>query len=644
MAETETDEKNGEIGGRNRRSRPPNWIEEFQRATAASLRALAGRADMHPLFDLFAPPCPGQIKLPPLHDDSTAVDITRMRGMADLAALWLRHHDAAIDHRFRPAEEWRAAIWDGIEEARVEALGATLMPGIRANIEALLDERWRAIGWEGASPASAAGMESSMRAEPASAIRMIAREELARLPPPPSAQAAVAVWRAWTAEAFAPAWEDLRRLLPVQAAFAARLADIFATIRSPEAVLADKDPTWAESRFQSRPAPRGPSNLGLRTDTSETRRRSDSGTASAGPTDSLMSGPIHNGALAKPPMAPAGRRSSGADRRDAGHDQWETLPQNAGRMLGRDGPLYRAWTTRHDEVVRAEDLVGATRLAVLRRELDRRFAHLGAAPLRLAHRLGRALAARSQAIWEFGCDDGMIDGATLAAAIVDPLRGLTYKRENPGPWRDVAITLLIDHSSSMIGDVAVAAAGTADLLTRTLEGPRVAVEVLGFTTAGWDGGRALADWEAAGRPHQPGRLNDLRHIVTKSFATPWRQARRNFGLMLEDEILRENIDGEALLWASGRLLAMPATRHILAVVSDGAPADESTLMANGDDLLEQHLFDVVAMLERDPAIELVAIGIGHDVGEFYPRAITVADVASLSTRLIHEIAAFVLAG
>ncbi len=299
---------------------------------------------------------------------------------------------------------------------------------------------------------------------------------------------------------------------------------------------------------------------------------------------------------------------------------------------------YNRFTDRFDEEVEAPELCDAEELDRLRAYLDSQLTGLQSVVTKLANRLQRRLMAQQNRSWDFDQDEGLLDAARLARVVVSPGSSLSYKVERDTEFKDTIVTLLIDNSGSMRGRPISIAAISADILARTLERCGVKTEILGFTTRAWKGGQSREAWLADGKPPAPGRLNDLRHIIYKKADEPWRRARRNLGLMMREGLLKENIDGEALLWAHRRLLARPEDRRILMVISDGAPVDDSTLSVNSAGYLEQHLRRVIDWVETKSPIELAAIGIGHDVTRYYKRAVTIMDVEQLGGTIIEQLA------
>jgi cobaltochelatase CobT len=308
-------------------------------------------------------------------------------------------------------------------------------------------------------------------------------------------------------------------------------------------------------------------------------------------------------------------------------------------LKGESKPItYKVFTSAHDEIVGAEELCDPDELGRLRTYLDQQLSHLSNVVSRLANRLQRKLLAQQNRAWSFDLEEGILDVARLTRVITDPTAPLSFKEEEDTEFRDTVVTILIDNSGSMRGRPIMVAAVCADILARTLERCGVKTEILGFTTRAWKGGQSREDWLKAGKPSQPGRLNDLRHIIYKAADAPWRRARKNLGLMMREGLLKENIDGEALIWAHHRLIGRPEARRILMVISDGAPVDDSTLSVNSGHYLERHLREVIAEIESKSPVQLIAIGIGHDVTRYYRRAVTIVDVEQLAGAIVEQLA------
>jgi cobaltochelatase CobT len=595
-----------------------NPAEVFKRSTAATVRAIAERPDLSVTYGAEPPGAAGtRVKLPVPGRDISHEEAAQLRGAADAVALRLRYHDDTLHKSRMPSGETARAIFDAVEQARVEAIGARRMAGVSQNLAAMLDERYRRQGYERITERNDVTL--------AEVIRLLAREQLSGEPPPPAAKRVVEQWRPWLEGRIGKDFADLDRFIENQDAYA----------RAARKLIQDLDLDLGDLEDQSE---------------SEESEAEGDDSKDEGETQSTESSTA--GAQAS---MEGGTPDEQEDGGEAGADemQGELMPgagdDDPGRpgrpgMLPRNTPseddpnAYRVFTTACDEVVEAEELCDADELTRLRHLLDQQLSHLHSVISRLANRLQRRLLAKQTRAWEFDLDEGMLDAARLSRVITNPAYPLSYKREKEMNFRDTVVALLIDNSGSMRGRPITVAAMSADILARTLERCGVKVEVLGFTTRAWKGGQARERWIAAGKPPNPGRLNDLRHIVYKPADAPWRRARRSLGLMLREGILKENIDGEALLWAHNRLLARPEQRRILMVISDGAPVDDSTLSVNPGNYLERHLREVIGEIERLSPVELVAIGIGHDVTRYYRRAVTIVDAEQLGGTMMEKLA------
>jgi cobaltochelatase CobT len=589
-------------------------VETFKRATAATLRAIAERDDINVGFGPETPGVAGtRVKLPNPPRDLPADEAAQLRGAADSVALRLRYHDDKVHGRRVPASPLGRAVFEAVEQARVEALGARRMAGVAANLAAMLDEQYRRQGYERIVERT----ESTM----AEAVRLLTREALTRERPPPSARRVVDLWRPWLEARIGKDFGELDRTILDQDGYA----------QATRRMLQDLD-----------------IDLGDVEDEAESDEE-QSGEEAEGENESEGEGAT-SGAQPSPDGTPAdGDAEDAQDAAEAGEGEMmpgasDDDPGRPGRpgQLPRGRPddiaVYRAFSAAFDEVIEAGELCDPDELARLRQLLDQQLSHLQSVISRLANRLQRRLLARQTRAWEFDLDEGLLDAARLARIVANPILPLAYKRERETDFRDTVVTLLIDNSGSMRGRPITVAAMSADILARTLERCAVRVEILGFTTRAWKGGQSRERWIAAGKPPNPGRLNDLRHIVYKTADAPWRRARKNLGLMLREGILKENIDGEALAWAHNRLRERTEQRRILMVISDGAPVDDSTLSVNPGNYLEKHLREVIREVERLGEVELVAIGIGHDVTRYYRRAVTIVDAEQLGGVMLEKLA------
>jgi cobaltochelatase CobT len=594
-------------------------LEIFKRATAATVRALAEREDVTVSYGAEPAAAAGtRVRLPLPARDLSHAEAAPVRGAADAAALKLRYHDAALHARRLPSGETARAIFEGAEQARVEALGAKRMAGVAANLAAMLDERYRRQGYEHLGERNDVTL--------AEAVRLLAREALTGAPPPPAAQRVVTMWRPFLESKVGRDLHELVRHVGNQDSYAK-------TVRQ---LIHDLDLDLGETEQDSETD----DAEGEGDDADQSEGQSDGGEgAAAGAQGALEGGiPEHQQEDGQPAGAEEveGELTPGAGDDDPGRPG---RPGNMPRHGHNDDlSLYRAFTTECDETIEADALCDADELARLRGLLDQQLAHLQSVIGRLANRLQRRLLAKQTRAWEFDLEEGMLDAARLSRIVTNPVYPLSYKREKETDFRDTVVSLLIDNSGSMRGRPITVAAMSADILARTLERCGVKVEILGFTTRAWKGGQSRERWIAAGKPANPGRLNDLRHIIYKSADAPWRRARKSLGLMLREGILKENIDGEALLWAHNRLIARSEQRRILMVISDGAPVDDSTLSVNPGNYLERHLREVIGDIERNSPVQLVAIGIGHDVTRYYRRAVTIVDAEQLGGAMLEKLA------
>ena len=544
-----------------------------------------------------------------------------LRGYADSMAMRLACHDVDLHRRMMPQATNARAIFDAVEQARVEAIGAQRMHGVAQNLDAMLDDRCQRAHLSEVKERSEAPLEE--------ALAFIVRERLTGLKPPKHAQKLADVWRPWIVEKAA---EDLDRLA----------ADILDQRRFGQAVhklLAALDMAEDMGMDQSSEEPEpgdDDSSVGEDGDTqqsdtdegaeaSQTERAESS--AEAPDEDTMESG-----------EAPTGEFDEEDGDFSEGEQPSEARRTAAGGRAEQRATDYKAYSRRYDETIAAEDLCEPEELERLRAYLDKQLNNLSSIVARLANRLQRRLMAQQSRSWEFDLEEGMLDPARLSRVVVDPQQPLSFKREKDTDFRDTVVTLLLDNSGSMRGRPITVAATCADILARTLERCGVKVEILGFTTRAWKGGQAREAWLQAGKPSMPGRLNDLRHIIYKSADAPWRRARKNLGLMMREGLLKENIDGEALEWAYRRLLSRPEQRRILMMISDGAPVDDSTLSVNPGNYLERHLRHMIEEIETRSPIELIAIGIGHDVTRYYRRAVTIVDAEELGGAMTEKLA------
>ena len=594
-------------------------IDLFRRALAGAARAIARDPELDIAFATEAAASPGKLaRVPSPGARLEPKLVAEARGAADSAALRLRHHDARLHARAAPVDADARSVFDALETARIEALGARAMGGVRENLAHLTDARVRGDAIVRARTAEEVPL--------ATAIGLIARERLTGDAPPLSANAGLKLVSSWIEEKAAAELDALALTLDDQAAFA----------KLSRRLLEDLELAAAEEPLEEEPDEGGDDEQGEEGGSEESAEQGDEGTPGGGDVEMRGEETEDSSADADSTQAMEGSEEEAG----TGDDLSESAFASPSRRNWELSPPtdYKAFTTRFDEIVEAADLCDEEELGRLRAYLDQQMGGLQNVVTRLANRLQRRLLAQQARSWDFDQEEGLLDAARLARVVASPAHSLSYKVERDTEFKDTVVSLLIDNSGSMRGRPIAIAAICADILTRTLERCGVSTEVLGFTTRGWKGGQSREAWLAAGRPPNPGRLNDLRQIVYKRADEAYRHSRRHLGLMMREGLLKENIDGEALLWAHNRLIARPEERRILMVISDGAPVDDSTASANGGSYLERHLRQVIEWIERKSPVELIAIGIGHDVTRYYERAVTIMDADQLAGAMVEQLA------
>ncbi|CAK0744949.1 cobaltochelatase CobT [uncultured Gammaproteobacteria bacterium] len=602
-------------------------VETFKRATAATIRALAGREEVQVSFVGEVAGVIGDlVRLPPPARDLDQAHVAISRGQADAAALRLRHHSPALHLRYLPEDPTVRVVFEALEQARCESLGARAMTGVAANLEAAMAERCRRQGLDRVTKRDQVSL--------AEVMRLLAREVLTGLPLPASAVTAADVWRPWLDQRLGPDWRGLAGELDDQRRFARTVRQLLKALDlevgpEPEPESEPERDDEAEDSGQDQPDSAGDPGAG--DEDQETARAETKGSAAESGDDDLDDDFETSPEQRDQPFGESPGDELMAPGRPPGRA--DSPPCNPS-----DPNLYRVFTTHFDEVKDAIEFCDANELTRLRSQLDNQLRPLQGVIAKLANRLQRRLLAQQTRAWEFDLEEGLLDSARLSRVVVNPMLPLSFKRERETDFRDTVVTLLIDNSGSMRGRPIAIAAICADVLARTLERCGVKVEILGFTTSAWKGGKSREQWVGAGKPAQPGRLNDLRHIIYKSADAPWRRARRNLGLMLREGLLKENIDGEALHWAHQRLLGRFEQRRILMVISDGAPVDDATLSTNAANYLERHLRQMIEWIETHSPVELIAVGIGHDVTRYYRRAVTLVDVEQLGGIMMEKLA------
>ncbi|MEM9048971.1 MAG: cobaltochelatase subunit CobT [Pseudomonadota bacterium] len=601
-------------------NKPENPADPFKKALAETTKAIGNAPDLQVTYSVDPPNLVNDAaRLPQVSRRMTRDEVMLARGTSDAYALRLRFHNDATHARYAPQGEVARGLYEAMETARCEAMGARAMPGCADNLDAKIDAETKRLGY--------AGITDVHRAPLADAAGYLVRHLATGRDLPGGARNVMDLWRSHIEGQAGATLEGLEDVLDDQTAFARFTRQLIDDLGYGEQLGEDPDEQENEDEATDQEAGE---------DTSEDEDGQDdeeAGEDDSAPDDSVEQ--EQQEARAKVSL----EELDDSELQEAEEMEGEPpddLPPP--RPASDADPHYTVFEARFDEVIAAEDLADPAELERLRHYLDQQLEPLKGAVSRLANRLQRRLQAQQNRSWEFDREEGILDAGRLARVVANPTTPLSFKVEKDTEFRDTVVTLLLDNSGSMRGRPISIAAICADVLARTLERCQVKVEILGFTTQAWKGGQAREEWLRQGRPAMPGRLNDLRHIVYKGADAPWRRVRDNLGLMMKEGLLKENIDGEALEWAHRRLTGRPEARRIMMVISDGAPVDDSTLSVNSANYLEKHLRDVIAMIERRRAVELIAVGIGHDVTRYYQRAVTITDVEQLAGAMTEQLA------
>jgi len=593
--------------------KPENPSEPFKRAVGTAVRALSGEPELEVTFSAEPPALRGlKARLPLPSRNLPPNEVAVVRGADDAYALRKAHHEDNVYAQFKPQSADAAAVFEAAEQARVEAIGAIAMKGVADNLAAGLEQRLTQRGLT----------KARLKADVpiADALGLMVREKLTGAPPPESMKYAVDLWRPFIEE---NAGKDLNKLgdtLRNQSAFAKLTRTILRDLKLSDEFDADEasddsgEGENAENQEQD-----GEEQDSSESQSSEADLQESEGEEGDEDAAEMRSEQTDEMSDAEEPED--GMKPHRPEQPFSHHDEWG----------------YKVHTFQFDEQVPAAELCDAEELGRLRNFLDQQLQAMQGVVSRLANKLQRLLMAQQNRTWEFDIEEGMLDTSRLPRIIIDPMYPLSFKREKDMTFRDTVVTLLLDNSGSMRGRPIMVAAMCADILARTLERCAVKTEILGFTTRAWKGGQSREKWIADGKPPHPGRLNDLRHIIYKDADEPWRRARKNLGLMMREGLLKENIDGEALMWAHNRIVGRPEQRKILMVISDGAPVDDSTLSVNAGNYLERHLRRVIEEIEEKSDVELTAIGIGHDVTRYYRKAVTIVDAEQLGGAMTEQL-------
>ncbi|MCP9481508.1 cobaltochelatase subunit CobT [Shimia sp. CNT1-13L.2] len=598
-----------------------NPADPFKKALAEATKVMANEPDLSVTYTVDPSGVSGdQVRLPQVSRRMTRDEVLLARGTADALALRLKYHDDGMHARYAPQQGMARDLYEAMETARCEAMGARDMPGTAGNIDAKIEHEARGKGYD--------QIKSSSDAPLPVAAGYLIRHLATGRDLPDAARNVMELWQGYIEQQAGDTLGDLNELLSDQQGFAKFARKVIEDLGYGDQLGDDPDQEEdqedeAEEDSEEQPDP-----------DSSGQDDSQDDEAEANPEQSQEE--QQDMSEAQVSMDEMAEDELGEDVEMP--DGEAPLEPPAPQPVSEADPDYSVFSTDFDEEIKAEELAEPVELERLRAYLDQQLEPLKGAVSRLANKLQRRLQAQQNRSWEFDLEEGILDAGRLARVVANPTTPLSFKVEKDTEFRDTVVTLLLDNSGSMRGRPISIAAICADVLARTLERCNVKVEILGFTTRAWKGGQSREAWLNEGRPQQPGRLNDLRHIIYKGADAPWRRSRDNLGLMMKEGLLKENIDGEALEWAHRRMIGRPEARKILMVISDGAPVDDSTLSVNPANYLEKHLRDVIAMVEKRRQVELLAIGIGHDVTRYYERAVTITDVEQLAGAMTEQLA------
>ena len=596
-------------------------LAEFQNATASTIKAIAAKKLKNREIQFFGNTTRFNSKQITIAKDSNDFDetiVNKTRGESDEISLKLQYHDKTIHSKLKPSSDLASAIFNLAEDTRIEKIGSKKFFGVKKNLQKLIEKKF----------------ETNLIAPPGSddttsfvnAMHLYLRKKLSDAPIPQNSKKTMSLWEPWLEKRVGKFTSELSENINDQELFGKNINNLLIALKSE---LGDLDDNNNDSDDNS-------DNEGSDEENSDDQNNTSQGDSEEENEDGIETGVEENTEASSDDNEFSDDEIENND--GEGNEELISKQQNNQNQLDNKSNAYKIFTNKYDEIIDATDLCDNDELLRLRKTLDKQLENLQGAVARLANKLQRKLQARQNRTWEFDLEEGMLDAAKLARVVSNPLFPLSYKVEKDTKFKDTIVSILIDNSGSMRGRPITIAAISADILARTLERCGVKVEILGFTTKAWKGGQSREKWINEGKTTNPGRLNDLRHIIYKSADAPWRRAKNSLGLMLREGILKENIDGEALIWAHERIYHRYEERKILMVISDGAPVDDTTLSANSGNYLEKHLKLIINFIENQSPVELIAIGIGHDVTRYYKKAVTLTDAEHLAGAMTEQLA------
>ena len=592
-------------------------LQPFKQSISGCVRAIAKDKEIEIAFGRDKTKGTESVVLPQPSANLTKNEIAVTRGLSDSLALRRAEHDSKIHGELKPIGENAKAVFEAIEQARVEAIGRKEMIGMDENLDAMIEDKFNTNGLSKVNSREDAPMEE--------AVALMLREKVTNRPAPKNTDSVLNVWREWIEERVGDRFDELNNAMKDQESFAQATRSLIEDLEMGHE-LGNANDEDSDTENQDDEPQADESDSGQEEQNADGDESEDS-QADANAETTQDGEP-------QPSSEESMEVQDGDENPNADIHERHEMPFETNKPISE----YKIFERKYDEIIKAQDLCDEEELERLRTFLDKQLLPLQGVVGRLANRLQRRLMAQQDRSWDFDLEEGMLDCAKLTRIITDPTTPLSFKWERDMEFRDTVVSLLIDNSGSMRGRPISIAASCADILARTLERCGVKVEILGFTTKAWKGGQAREKWLKDEKPTNPGRLNDLRHIIYKAADAPWRRARRNLGLMMREGLLKENIDGEALHWAHERLKGRNEQRKILMMISDGAPVDDSTLSVNPGNYLEHHLRSVIGEIENRSSVELLAIGIGHDVTRYYKRAVTLVDAEELAGAMTDQLA------
>ena len=588
-------------------------LDTFKRALSSTVKAIAEDRELEVTFGVNSSSTQEIIVLPDINNIIDSVEISEIRGLADNAALIHRHRNTSVYNQFLPNKEKNKKIYESLENSRIQILGSQSMKGVKSNLFSLYEKECNEKNYSNVTSKSDLDIEN--------ALEIYLRKKIDKTMVPKSADHALSYWNKWLETKISKSTDNLLANIHNQKQFAQLANKLILDLKLYD-TNENKDESEEDNKGQQSEELDNP-------DTEETESQSSMSDDDADNTDEEV--------LSEESELPIDDNNENMQKQEDDGSENVRPQYKENKSIESILNEYTIYSNQFDEIITAKDLCEEEELIRLRKYLDQQLKSFQTMISRLANRLQRKLLAKQNRSWEFNLEEGILDTSRLTRVITDPFYSLSFKHEKDTDFKDTVVSLLIDNSGSMRGRPITVAAMSADILARTLEKCGVKVEILGFTTKAWKGGKSRESWMQNNKPPSPGRLNDLRLIIYKAADEPWRRAKKNLGLMMREGLLKENIDGEALLWAHKRLQSRYEARKILMVISDGAPVDDSTLSVNSGNYLEKHLRGAISWIENKSDIQLLAVGIGHDVTRYYKKAVTIVDAEQLADVMTEQL-------